>query len=90
MVNSQLTPTANINVKNFHRSLTTVVRAQNDTYTSETADITNTIFNKQKVILLLQQSTIRRFATKYYHLLLLPISASPKYLQFYYSSVADT
>jgi len=36
--------TANINVKNFHRSLTTVVRAQNDT--SKTANITDTIFNR--------------------------------------------
>ena len=34
-----------INVKNFHRSLTTVVRAQNDT--SETVDITDTIFNRK-------------------------------------------
>jgi len=87
VVNSQLTPAANINVKNFHRSLTTVVRAQNDT--SETANITDTIFNKQKVILLLQLSTFRRFAAKYYHLFLLPISALPKYLQFCYISVAD-
>jgi len=37
------TKTADINVKNFHRSLTTVVRAQNDT--SKTANITDTIFN---------------------------------------------
>jgi len=31
-----------INVKNFHRSLTTVVRAENDT--SKTANIAGTIF----------------------------------------------
>jgi len=36
--------TANINVKNFHRSLTTVVRAQSGT--SKTANITDTIFNR--------------------------------------------
>ena len=66
----QLTPengrpnkAAKNNVKNFHGSLTTVVRAQNDT--RKTANITDTIFNKQKVILLLQQSTFRRFAAKY-------------------------
>jgi len=46
----QLTPkdgnkTGNINVKNFHRSLSTVVGAQNDT--SKTANITDTIFNKK-------------------------------------------
>ena len=35
--------TAKINVKNFHGSLTTVVRAQNDT--SKTANITDTIFD---------------------------------------------
>jgi len=33
-----------INVKNFHGSLTTVVRAQNDT--SKIANITDTIFNR--------------------------------------------
>ena len=33
-----------INVKNFHRSITTVVRAQNDT--SETANITDIIFDR--------------------------------------------
>ena len=32
-----------INVKNFHESLTTVVRAQNDT--PKTANITDTIFD---------------------------------------------
>ena len=36
--------TAKINVKNFHGSLTTVVRAQNDT--SKTANITCTIFDR--------------------------------------------
>jgi len=36
--------TAKINVKNFHGSLTTVVRAQNDT--SKTANITDTIFDR--------------------------------------------
>jgi len=36
--------TANVNVKNFHRSLTTVGRVQNDT--SKTATITYTIFNR--------------------------------------------
>jgi len=36
-----------INVKNFHGSLTTVVRAQNDT--SKTANITDTIFNRTLV-----------------------------------------
>ena len=46
----QLTPkdgnkTGNINVKNFHRSLSTVVGAQNDT--SKTAHITDIIFNKK-------------------------------------------
>jgi len=35
-----------INAKNFHRSLTTVVRPQNDT--SKTANITYTIFNSGK------------------------------------------
>ena len=35
--------TAKINVKNFHGSLTTVVRAQNDT--SKTANITDTMFD---------------------------------------------
>ena len=35
-----------INVKNFHGSLTTVVRAQNDTF--ETANITDTIFDRQR------------------------------------------
>jgi len=33
-----------INVKNFHGSLTTVVRAQNDT--SKTANITDTMFDR--------------------------------------------
>jgi len=37
--------TANINVKNFHGSLTTIVRAQNDT--SKTANITDTISNRK-------------------------------------------
>jgi len=36
-----------INVKNFLGSLTTVVRAQNDT--SKTANITGTIFNRTLV-----------------------------------------
>ena len=36
--------TAKINVKDFHGSLTTVVRAQNDT--SKTANITYTIFDR--------------------------------------------
>jgi len=36
--------TAKINIKNFHGSLTTVVRAQNDT--SKTANITDTIFDR--------------------------------------------
>ena len=36
--------TAKINLKNFHRSLTTVVRAQNDT--SKTPNITDTIFDR--------------------------------------------
>jgi len=36
-----------INVKNFRGSLTTVVRAQNDT--SKTANITDTIFNRTLV-----------------------------------------
>jgi len=35
------------NVKNFHGSLTTVVRAQNDT--SKTANITDTIFDRTLV-----------------------------------------
>ena len=39
--------TAKINVKNFHGSLTTVVRAQNDT--SKTANITDTIFDRTLV-----------------------------------------
>jgi len=38
-----LIKTAKINVKNFHGSLTTVVRADNDT--SKTANITDTIFD---------------------------------------------
>ena len=36
-----------INVKNFHGSLTTVVRAQNDT--TKTANITYTIFDRTLV-----------------------------------------
>ena len=36
-----------INVKNFHGSLTTVVRAQNDT--TKTANITDTIFDRTLV-----------------------------------------
>jgi len=36
--------TAKINVKNFHGSLSTVVRAQNDT--SKTANITDNIFDR--------------------------------------------
>jgi len=36
-----------IHVKNFHGSLTTVVRAQNDT--SKTANITDTIFDRTLV-----------------------------------------
>jgi len=39
--------TAKINVKNFHGSLTTVVRAQNDT--SKTANVTDTIFARTLV-----------------------------------------
>jgi len=39
--------TANINVKNFRGSLTTVVRAENDT--SKTANITDTMFNRRCV-----------------------------------------
>ena len=39
--------TAKINVKNFDGSLTTVVRAQNDT--SKTANITDTIFDRTLV-----------------------------------------
>ena len=62
MVNSQVTPkngnkAANINVKNVRGSLTTVVMAHNDT--SKTANITDTIFNRKKVIILLQQSTFQ-------------------------------
>ena len=37
------TPIPTINAKNFHGSLNTVVRAQNDT--SKTANITDTIFD---------------------------------------------
>jgi len=37
--------TANINVKNFHRSVNTVIRAQNDT--SKTANVIDTIFNRK-------------------------------------------
>jgi len=36
--------TTKINVKNFHGSLATVVRAQNDT--TKTANITDTIFDR--------------------------------------------
>ena len=39
--------TAKNNVKNFHGSLTTVVRAQNDT--TKTANITDTIFDRTLV-----------------------------------------
>ena len=39
--------TAKINAKNFHGSLTTVVRAQNDT--TKTANITDTIFDRTLV-----------------------------------------
>ena len=41
--------TAKINVKNFHGSLTTVVRARNDT--SKTANITDTIFDRTLIAL---------------------------------------
>ena len=44
---------------------TPVVRAQNDTFKQQLS--TDTISNK-KVIILLQLSTFRRFAAKYYHL----------------------
>jgi len=49
----QVTPkngnkTAKINVRNFHGSLTTVVKAQNDT--SKTANITDTIFDRKNDI----------------------------------------
>jgi len=40
-------PFININVKNFHGSLTTVVRAQNDT--SKTANITDPVFDRTLV-----------------------------------------
>ena len=43
----QHTAILTINVKNFHGSLTTVVRAQNDT--SKTANITDTIFDRTLV-----------------------------------------
>jgi len=64
--------TANITVKSFHRSLTTVVIAQ------KTANTTDTIStgkgDKEKGFrinsLLLEQSTFRRFAAKYYDLFL--------------------
>jgi len=52
-------------LKFFYRSLTTVVRAPNDT--SKTANITDTIFDRKSgntIALLL----FRRFAVKYYHL----------------------
>jgi len=39
-----MSPLILLNVKNFHGSLTTVVRAQNDT--SKTANITDTIFDR--------------------------------------------
>ena len=54
--------TAKINVINFHRNLTTVVRAQNDTSKQQISTDTVSI---KKVIILLQQSTCRRFAAKY-------------------------
>jgi len=38
---------SNINVKNFHGSLTTVVRGHN--YTTKTANITDTIFDRTLV-----------------------------------------
>ena len=41
--------TAKINAKNFHGSLTTVVRAQNDT--PKTANITCTIFDRTRLSL---------------------------------------
>jgi len=41
--------TANIKVKKFYRSLTTVLKAQNDT--SKIANITDAIFNRNKVII---------------------------------------
>ena len=49
-----------INVKNFHGSLATVVRAQNDT--SKTANITDTIFDRTLVTSdgVLKFSQIRR------------------------------
>ena len=48
--------TAKINVKNYHGSLTTVVRAQNDA--SKTANITDTIFDRSDGVLKIGQ--IRR------------------------------
>ena len=52
-----------INVKNFHGSLTTFVRAQNDT--SKTANITNTIFDRTLVTSdgVLKIGQIRRFVS---------------------------
>ena len=46
-----------INVKKVHGSLTTVVRAQNDT--SKTANITDTIFNKKVIIVSSKSPTCR-------------------------------
>jgi len=40
-----------INVKNFHGSLTAVVRAQNDT--TKTANITDTVFDRTSDVLYL-------------------------------------
>jgi len=46
-----------INVKNFHGSLTTVVKAQNDT--SKTANITDTIFDRTHGIALTSDGVLK-------------------------------
>jgi len=54
--------------KNFHRILTTVVRVSNDT--SETANITDTIFNRKRLSYN-AAIDISVICCKYYHLFLL-------------------
>ena len=57
----QLTALYNINVKNLHRSLTTVVRAQNDT--SKTANITFSILCVERYTRPYQRSNAKMEST---------------------------
>ena len=50
--------TTKINVKNFHGSLTTVVRAQNDT--TKTANITDGVLLIKDVLSVIESANLRR------------------------------